>query len=116
MPPKRDVVIGQVDGVQSGRTCQSSRILWQAPNEVVIGHVKPPASGPQPSGSRRKKGTNTEVIIQAPADPPLQEDVLEAGDDLDDQPQAKVCVFMTQYLICDKQSSDTYGQMAPASW
>ena len=80
----------------------------------VLSHQ--PASGPQPSGSRRKKGTNTEVIIQAPADPPLQEDVLEAGDDLDDQPQAKVCVFMTQYLICDKQSSDTYGQMAPASW
>jgi len=100
MAPRRNVIIGHLDGVQPPIR-RSSRKVRQAPNEVIIGRLEPPASGTQPSGSRERTQTNNEVNIQEPTDLPLQEDVLEAVDDLDDQPGAKVCAFMAQYLICD---------------
>ncbi len=55
----------------------------------------------QPSGSRPRKDKSTDLIIQAAPKQPLEADLLGEGDDLGDQPQAKVCAFMAQYLICD---------------
>ena len=102
MPPKRNVIIGHVDGVPP--THQSSRSVRTVRNpstDVVIGCVKTPASGQQPSGSRPRKDKSTDLIIQAAPKQPLEADLLGEGDDLGDQPQAKVCAFMAQYLICD---------------
>jgi hypothetical protein len=98
MAPTHTVLIGHVNPVKP--THRSSRKLRQAPNEVVIGRVKPSASRQQLSASRKRKEDSIEVILQAPTHPPLEEeDVLEAGDELDEEAQAKVCAFIAEYLI-----------------
>src|SRR6266404_634719 len=93
MPPKCNVIVGHVSGAQPTR-----RSLRKASTDVIIGHVKP--SGKQPSSSQRKD-RNKEVIIQAATEQSWQADLLEEGDEQDDQLQAKVCTFMAQYLIYD---------------
>ena len=85
MPPRCNVIIGHVDGAPPACQSSQSRSKAKAATNVVIGEVTP--SGQQaPSVPRQKKDSKREIVIQGSSEDDSEDD------DLDNKPQAKVCI------------------------